>query len=397
MANTLNLGDGNWATKEDSLLGYNSENNNYKPLPFDFTRASSATVVNKAGLIETVGNGEPRIDFKDNTKGSLLLEPTRTNSLLQSNQFDTTWTTTNAIITSGQIGVGGSSDAWLLSKSSIGGRINQSISLNGVQTTSIYAKADTSNWIAFISGGSKTAYFDLKNGVLGTISGTAIYAKIESVGNGWYRCSLTQDVTLTEIRVYVAEDDLDVNGTSGSIYIQNAQLEQGSYATSYIPTSGSAVTRSADVCNNGGNDQVINSTEGVLYFEGSVDERVMSSLGLSDGSGVYNNTIAILFNLDSINQITSIYRSNNITTLSTVPLPLNFNKIAIRYFSNTLELWLNGVMVGSETFTTQIASNVLNSLQFEKSNNTYHFYGNVKDVRVYNTSLTDAQLQALTQ
>ena len=42
MANTLNLGDGNWATKKDSLLGYNSENNNFKPLPFDFTRSSSS-------------------------------------------------------------------------------------------------------------------------------------------------------------------------------------------------------------------------------------------------------------------------------------------------------------------------------------------------------------------
>ena len=64
------------------LLGYNSENNNYKPLPFDFTRASSATRVNKDGLIETVGGGEPRIDFKDDSKGALLLEPSRTNLFL---------------------------------------------------------------------------------------------------------------------------------------------------------------------------------------------------------------------------------------------------------------------------------------------------------------------------
>ena len=88
MANTLNLGNGNWATKEDSLLGYNSENNNFKPLPFDFTRASSATVVNKAGLIETVGNGEPRIDFLGNTKGALKLEPQRTNLVTYSESFE---------------------------------------------------------------------------------------------------------------------------------------------------------------------------------------------------------------------------------------------------------------------------------------------------------------------
>ena len=79
MANTLKFGNGEWYGKKDTILAYNDENNNYKPLPFDFSRGSSATVINKDGLIETVGSGEPRIDYKDNTKGALLLEPSRTN------------------------------------------------------------------------------------------------------------------------------------------------------------------------------------------------------------------------------------------------------------------------------------------------------------------------------
>jgi hypothetical protein len=83
MAATLKLGDRKWATKEGSLLAYNDENNNYKPLPFDFTRASSATRVNKQGLIETVASGVPRIDFTD-ANGALLLEPQRTNLITQS-------------------------------------------------------------------------------------------------------------------------------------------------------------------------------------------------------------------------------------------------------------------------------------------------------------------------
>ena len=63
MANTLKFGNGEWYGKKDTILAYNDENSNYKPLPFDFSRASNATVVNKAGLIETVGSGEPRVDF----------------------------------------------------------------------------------------------------------------------------------------------------------------------------------------------------------------------------------------------------------------------------------------------------------------------------------------------
>ena len=100
MSNTLNLGAGIWGTKEDSLLAYNSENGNYKPLPFDFTRASSATVVNKAGLIETVGSGIPRIDFLGNTNGALKLEPQRTNSFSYSNDFSqSSWSKTQSSVT----------------------------------------------------------------------------------------------------------------------------------------------------------------------------------------------------------------------------------------------------------------------------------------------------------
>jgi len=72
MANTLKFGtDGNWATKQGSTLAYNDENGNFKPLPFNFERSTSATRVNKQGLIEVVSNNEPRIDFTNDSKGAL--------------------------------------------------------------------------------------------------------------------------------------------------------------------------------------------------------------------------------------------------------------------------------------------------------------------------------------
>ena len=87
MANTFKFGNGNWAVKDGYALAYNDENNNFKPLPFDFTRASTATTLNRQGLIETVPSGKPRIDFLDNTNGHLLLEPSRTNFLTYSEGF----------------------------------------------------------------------------------------------------------------------------------------------------------------------------------------------------------------------------------------------------------------------------------------------------------------------
>jgi hypothetical protein len=75
MANTLKFGNGQWATKVGSTLAYNDEGGNFKPLPFNFTRSTGGTRVNKDGLIEVVTNNKPRIDFLNDSNGALLLEP----------------------------------------------------------------------------------------------------------------------------------------------------------------------------------------------------------------------------------------------------------------------------------------------------------------------------------
>ena len=93
---SLKLGT-DWATKESSLLGYNDENGNYKPIPFDFSRASIGTRVNRDGLIEVVQDNIPRIDFS-NGEGSLLLEGQRTNSITKSEDFNTTWVKINVTV-----------------------------------------------------------------------------------------------------------------------------------------------------------------------------------------------------------------------------------------------------------------------------------------------------------
>ena len=399
MANTLKFGNGQWATKEGSTLAYNDENGNFKPLPFDFTRASSATRVNKDGLIETVGSNEPRIDFLNDSKGALLLEPQRTNNLLQSNQFDTTWVTNTATIEGGQVGVGNTNDAWLLSRTGTNGRIYQTSTSSGSQTLSVYAKSNTNNWLFLVIGSSETAYYDLENGVVGTTSSSNI-AKIEPIGNnGWYRCSLTFTYTNPQVRIYPAFADNDVTG-SGSIYIQNAQLEVG-YATSYIPTQGSAVTRVADVCTNAGNNQVINSTEGVLYFQGSsiANDGTFKRISVGTSDNLFENSIQLRYNAID-NSITYQFRVGNVyqADLTITTNTTNVNKIACVWKINRFEIWVNGVKEAQDTSGSVPTLNTFDSLFFGKvsASLTEPFYGNVKDLRVYNTALTDAELQALT-
>jgi hypothetical protein len=407
MANTLNLGNGNWATKEDSLLAYNSENGNFKPLAFNFTRASSATVVNKAGLIETVGSGEPRIDFSDDAKGALLLEPSRTNSLLQSNQFDTTWVigASALSLTSGQSGIYGSNNAWLLKKNSTGSRyIQQSLSLSSAQYSySVYLKAESTNWVyvwSYDGVESVNAYFDLANGVVGTTNGSNLdNAKIESVGNGWYRCTLTYTQATTLVRIFPADSNGQISPTSDNgIYIQYSQLEQGSYATSYIPTYGSAVTRVADSCNNSANAQVINSTEGVLYAQISAlsnSGNTYRLIGLNNGSGTNTNRIFIGYTNNN-----SIYAAINDTTIAFTVSSFdvkNFNKVAVVYNGSIAKLFINGSEVGSGITNAPTLSG-LSRVDFSgSSTGANEFKGNTKDVRVYNTALTDTELQALTR
>jgi hypothetical protein len=188
---------------------------------FTFTRASSATRVNSDGLIEKETQ----------------------NLLLQSNTFDTTWIASGTIsATSGQSGYDGNSDAWLLTKSTAYAYTYQNVS-SGLRTISVYAKAGSLNWLYILKGGNSGQYFNLASGVLGGSAGASpIDANITSVGGGWYRCSLTYiDGFSGSLRIYPADGDGDVSGTSGSIYIQDAQLNQGLVADSYLETTTTAV------------------------------------------------------------------------------------------------------------------------------------------------------------
>ena len=187
---------------------------------FTFTRASAATRVNADGNIEK-------------ETGNLLL---------QSNTFSTTWGNSNTTETSGQSGYDGTNDAWLLTSTTGGGAIGQSISSSGVQTFSVYAKSGTLNWMAFtISGLSPSqAYFDLQNGALGSSGSEIITSNIESVGGGWYRCSVLVNGAVSGVNIYPANANNQVS-VLGSIYIQDAQLNQGLIAQEVITTTTTAL------------------------------------------------------------------------------------------------------------------------------------------------------------
>ena len=389
----------------------------YSVLPTDgsgdlnFARASEATRVNKDGLIETVGSNVPRIDYTDGGCPKLLLEPQSTNLITYSEAFDNAyWIKTRSSITSNSVTApNGTLTAYKLVDNTVDDVhriISTGFSTTSVNyTASIFVKKDEIKY-AYLrvndSGGTYiSGTFDLQDGIVTQEENGDL--SIENFGNGWYRIigtatSNANGLSYLELRTSKTPiySNYIGNGSDG-LYIWGAQLEQGSYATSYIPTSGSAVTRLADVCNNGGNEQVINSTEGVLYFEGSAlaDGSVDKRIYIDDGT--MNNYVAIGYSRFAGNIISEIISGGVLQTVNwgaTGVNQTNNNKFALSWGSGTMKFYVNGTQTNTESVTSPTGLNVL---EFNTSINTLFMEANVKDVRVYNTTLTDAELQALTQ
>ena len=399
MSNTLKFGNGQWATKEGSTLAYNDENNNFKPLPFNFERASSATFVNKDGLIETVGSDMPRVDYKDDSEGALLLEPQRSNLVSYSNKFDTYWSLN---------GLGTGSAPTIINNSIISPDGTQNatevvLNVGSGTTTSDRSSIEVSQTVSQGSDYSISFYIKGKNNgdqlMIGSISGGY---ELITLTTEWKRYQIKQVAASSPRSVFLGIRQ-GVFGTLNNyveFYLYGAQLEQGSYATSYIPTQGGAVTRFAEVCNNGGNEQVINSTEGVLYAEVSTTiDSDFKSLSLSDGSVSNGDDNRVMIGFQNSILYANVRVGNVYQFNENLTIPINnMNKIALKYKQNDFALWINGSEVRTDNNGTTFPANTLKSLQFTDGRpETSPLNGNVKDLRVYNTALTDQELQALTQ
>jgi len=171
---------------------------------------------------------------------------------------------------------------------------------------------------------------------------------------------------------------------------EKAQLEQQSYATSYIPTNGSIATRLADEATNSGNSTLINSTEGVLYAEGYFEQTGSTNGLFAVSDGTFNNFLMVRFSPSNKLQTES---TGGVNIIEGNARPSGSYKIAVKYSSSGVELWVDGSKI-VETSTSPTMSGI-NQLMLGKSP-----FGNIagyknKAVAVF-PILTDEQLQSLT-
>jgi len=377
---------------------------------FNFTRSGSATRINSQGLIESVANGVSRLNYPmidGVVKGCPhhILEPQRTNLITYSEDFSQ-WASNGGTVTSNQtISPSGTLNADKLSAFPNNGQHRldfASSNVAGETTFSFFAKSVEYNSV-WARIGLSTVFFDLENGESQNNT-SATTSSTEYYGNGWYRCIMTKEISsaneICRINLTQSYKDSSIfigDGTSG-IYIYGAQFEQGSYPTSYIPTNGSTVTRSAETATGSGDAATFNDSEGVLMFEARTkDDGANKFITLSDGSD--DNRITIYFYTSINDDIRFQIRSNNINQpITPNPIGYNideFNKIAIKYKQNDVSAYINGFLVLSNIGNLDTPLN-LSRLAFDDGGGANPFYGNTKQLQYFDTTLNDNELETLT-
>ena len=385
---------------------------------FDFTRSGSATRINSQGLIEEVANGQsrlnyPMIDGKVVGCPHHILEGDKTNLIAYSEDF--TGALINCTVLRNQIlSPDGALNADKLSDNSsngehlINGNILGSIVSGTDYTASVFFKSNNLNAKAVIRLWSGSSYihsvFDLDTQQVSYNSiGTA---GIEKYPNEWYRCSFSftasGNFTNSNFQVGIANNlnQFSYQGASNlDIYFWGAQLEQGSYPTSYIKTNGEAngVTRSAETANGSGDAATFNDSEGVLMAEIKADQDIATSERITISNGNSSND-RVVIEYDETFGLVKFWVTGGGTTNGEVQISgikkTQFNKISVLYKANLLKIYINGFNVGNGTGI--VAPTGLDNLKFEQAVGGNKFYGKTKELGYYNTALTDEELEYMT-
>ena len=289
----------------------------------DVVRATTATRVNSAGLIESVGANIARLDYSNRSCPSILVEPQRTNLVFPS----ATATTQSRTVTA------------------------------------------TAHTLSFYGTGTVV------------LSGVATGAL---VGTG-----ATNRVTLT----FTPTAGTLILTVSGSVI--NWQLEAGSNATSYIPTTTTSVTRNADVISKSGISSLIGQTEGTIFidFYFKSDMPFKRVLEISDGTA--NNRFILL--TDSVGNKLSL----TITTLGVLQSTFDSSvisngrfKIALSYVEDNISLFINGALLYNDT--TSLIPNTNTIILGGSINANRELNGGINSTAFWKNKLTNEECIQLT-
>lgn len=426
MGLALRLGLGFWGVSSSALsaaLSLDFTTGTLDPR-ITFSRASSGTYFDASGVLQLATTNTARFDYDPATfmAQGLLVEEQRTNLLLRSEEFDNaSWVKATATVTANATtSPDGTVDADKVIVNT-GVALGTSTAAGLRQSVSKAASAITYTYTAYLKVGEfNSAFLWMSNaGVTASVrctfnlaagtasattttgSFTGASATITAVGNGWYRCTLiaTSD-TDTTVRCDIWPSDTVAttgDGTSG-IYVWGAQLEAGSFATSYIPTAGSQVTRAADQASIVAPNFAswYNQSEGTFVVEAATQKptslaATVIAIDASDG-GINNRHY-----IGVVSASAEVRTVNGGSVQSTIIQAYSANsveKYAYAVKANDFAFARNGSIVGTDTSGSMPTINRM--FIGNAAGSAAYFNGHIKSITFYNTRLPDATLQSLT-
>lgn len=356
---------------------------------------ATSTVLGSDGLIQSRGANLARIDFTD-ACGKQLLEPARTNLMTHSEQFD------NAAWTKGSGGAGSVAVV----------TANAGVAPDGNSTADrITFVAPASGDRSFISqSATTTAAIDYAGGAyvkawsptdVGKIivyrhAGNATYSTI-TLTDEWQRVAGIENAasTTSTLSFELIPSQGSSTGTV-DILIWGAQLEAGSYATTYIPTVASTVTRTAETISQTGLAAQIGDSEGTIIFELSgFSTSETGYFVLSDGT----NANRVLVGIRNDGQLEGALVRGGVSEAAIIGSTYSANvsvKLAVAYETNRFVLYKDGVKIGEDLTVTTFADATLTRADFSNPTGFQQVYGKVSALHLWDTALTDSQLAELT-
>jgi hypothetical protein len=372
------------------------------PSGLTVTRASSGYAETADGTLVNFGSNVLR-----RTDRGVLVEGARTNLLLRSQEFDdAAWTPTSAVTLTptALASPSGVVDAYLMIATSGGGARGVTQTFTGTaaaHTFSLYAKPDSSTWFRVGTNDGSTVvntWFNLSGaGSVGT-SGAANTASIQAIGNGWYRLIITRTLAASAscaMTLRLANADNTSSATAGnSTYIWGAQVELGAFPSSYIPTVASTVTRAADVVTavpTSGTDYPLS-----LYaeFERAVDTGGVVTI-LQTDAGTNNEATHLNLAAGGAARVTTTVGGTATNTIISGALIVGTpSKIAGRAQTNDVQIARDGTL-GTLTTVAAMPTTPTN-IRIGRRTTGNEAFGYIRRCAIFNTALSDADLEAIT-
>lgn len=352
-----------------------------------FTRASSATRVNSSGFIETVSTNVARLDHDPVTlapKG-LLVEEQRTNLLLRSNSPTVgSWifsNTTGTANTSDVVDPAGTNTATKLVSNSSGGALLQSVLSTAVAHTG-------SIWLRTASGTLSSSIFVYRASPYALVATKSI-----TITSAWQRFDITGNFIDTSAHNFQIQ-----TGISATVYMYGAQLEAGSFATSYIPTVASTVTRSPDVATIAASSFPYSvNTSALIISASQLSSSALNSWLYSFDNGTGNDRFFTIVgpngpvNTQLTSNLVGQFNQSITPSSTTAPFTSGFT-----YAVNNANMAVNGVLGTTDT-TLAVPTASATTLRIGTNTlQTVFFNGHFRQITYIPRRISNSELQART-